>query len=34
MFDWNEVIRWFVMGICGGLGFNVISTLYRLIVKG
>lgn len=32
--DWRLIVQWFEMGFFGGLGFLVVSTLYRLIVKG
>lgn len=31
--NWTELARWFLMGFCGGLGFLVVSTLYRLVIK-
>lgn len=31
--NWQLLLTWFGMGFCGGLGFLVVSTLYRLIVK-
>jgi len=32
--NWHEMLDWFLRGVFGGLGFLVISTLYRLVVKG
>ena len=32
--DWHKWLEYFQMGVFGGLGFLVISTLYRLVVKG
>ncbi len=32
--NWHEMFRWFLIGVSFGLGFLVISTVYRLIVKG
>lgn len=32
--DWHNILTWFLMGFFGGLGFLVITTLYRLVVKG
>ena len=29
----QELLRYFLIGIFGGLGFLIISTIYRLIVK-
>ena len=31
--NWNEILRWFLMGFFGGLGFLVVGTLYGLIIK-
>lgn len=31
--SWQALITYFEMGFCGGLGFLVASTLYRLVVK-
>ncbi len=31
--DWHELLRWFLIGFVGGLGYLVVSTLYRLVVK-
>lgn len=30
---WNNLMTYFLMGFFGGLGFLVVGTLYRLIVK-
>jgi len=30
---WQELLKYFEMGFFGGLGFLVISTLYRLVIK-
>jgi hypothetical protein len=29
----KSFLTWFCMGFFGGLGFLIVSTLYRLIVK-
>jgi hypothetical protein len=31
--DWHLPLTWIGMGFFGGLGFLVVGTLYRLIVK-
>lgn len=31
--EWMDFVRWFSMGFSAGLGFLVVSTLYRLIIK-
>jgi hypothetical protein len=32
--NWHEMIQWTLTGFFFGLGFNIVGTLYRLIVKG
>jgi hypothetical protein len=34
MINWHELLHWFLIGVAGGLGFLVIGTIYRLIIKG
>jgi hypothetical protein len=29
----SKILEWFLMGVFAGLGFLVVSTLYRLIIK-
>lgn len=31
--NWMDFLRWFLMGIFGGLGWLLISTLWRAIFK-
>jgi hypothetical protein len=31
--DWHKLLEWFEIGFFGGLGYLVMSTLYRLVVK-
>ncbi len=31
--DWKQMLTWFYMGFFGGLGYLIVSTLYRLVVK-
>lgn len=31
--EWTSIGNWFLMGFFGGLGFLIVSTLYRLVVK-
>lgn len=32
--DWHKLLEWFLIGFVGGLGYLVVGTLYRLVVKG
>lgn len=32
-YGWMDLAKWFLMGMCGGLGWLTISLIWGLIVK-